>query len=91
MKIKVKICDIEIEMLVDIGIIINIFDELSYSKLRNCLVVNFIIIKVFVYGVEKLVNLVGSIYINILLFSRWMFVMIEVYIVRGNCGFLFSY
>lgn len=70
MKIKVKICDIEIEMLVDIGIIINIFDELSYSKLRNCLVVNFIIIKVFVYGVEKLVNLVGSIYINILLFSR---------------------
>lgn len=78
-------------MLVDIGIIINIFDELSYSKLRNCLVVNFIIIKVFVYGVEKLVNLVGSIYINILLFSRWMFVMIEVYIVRGNCGFLFSY
>lgn len=86
-----KICDIEIKMLVDIGIIINIFDELSYSKLRNCLVVNFIIIKVFVYGVEKLVNLVGSIYINILLFSRWMFVMIEVYIVRGNCGFLFSY
>lgn len=69
MKIKVKICGIEIEMLVDIGIIINIFDELSYSKLRNCLVVNFIIIKVFVYGVEKLVNLVGSIYINILLFS----------------------
>lgn len=65
-----KICDIEIKMLVDIGIIINIFDELSYSKLRNCLVVNFIIIKVFVYGVEKLVNLVGSIYINILLFSR---------------------
>lgn len=35
-KTKVKICDTEIEMLVDTGTTINILDESSYIKLRNC-------------------------------------------------------
>lgn len=90
-KTKVKICDTEIEMLVDTSTTINILDESSYSKLRNCPAVNPTITKVFAYGAEKPVNLVGSIYTNISSLSRHTSVMTEVYIVRGNYGSLLSY
>lgn len=65
-KTKVKICDTEIEMLVDTGTNINILDVSIYSKLRNCPAVYRTITKVFAYSAEKPVNLVGSIYTNIL-------------------------
>lgn len=86
-----KICDTEIEMLVDKGTTVNILDESSYSKLRNCPAVNPFITKVFAYGAEKPVNLVGSIYTNISSLSRQTSVMTEIYIVRGNYGSLLSY
>lgn len=82
-KTKVKICDTEIKMLVDSGTTINILDESSYSELRKCPAVNPSITKVFAYGAEKPVNLVGSMYANISSLSRQTSVMTEVYIVRG--------
>lgn len=90
-KTKGKICDTEIEILVDTGTTIIIIDVASYSKLRNCPAVNPPITKVFAYGEEKPVNLVGSIYTNILSLSRDTSVMTKVYIVRGNYGSLLSY
>lgn len=88
---KVKICDTEIEMLVDTGTTLNILDESSYSKLRNCPAVNTTITKVFPYGAEISFNLVGRIYTNILSLSRQTSEMTEVYIVRGNYGTLLRY
>lgn len=77
-KTKVKICDTEIKMLVDNGTTINILDESSYSKLRNCPAVYPTFTRVFAYGAEKPANLVGSIYTNSSSLSRQTSVMTEI-------------
>lgn len=64
-------------MLEDTGTTINILDESTYSKLTNCPAVNPTITKVFAYGAEKPVNVVGSIYINSSLLSRQTYVIYE--------------
>lgn len=65
-------------MLVDNGTTINILDESSYSKLRNCPAVYPTITRVFAYGAEKPANLVGSIYTNSSSLSRQTSVMTEI-------------